>query len=169
MFYAVFAEMELSQIGQEGSLCSLAERHIVKSQGVAGYGFQANTAYGAHVSAEVCLEQRLTQAHSLEYFGTPIASDGGYTHLSHNLEEAFLHGLDIVGLGRFIVFLYLAALHQIVEDGVGEIWAEGRRTIAQQQGGVHHLPNLSALHDKRCLHTLAHGDEIVVHGAHGQQ
>ena len=34
---------------------------------------------------------------------------------------------------------------------------------------MHHLTNLSRLYYQGCLHTLTHGNEIVVDGAHGEQ
>ncbi len=34
---------------------------------------------------------------------------------------------------------------------------------------MHHLPDLARLDNQGCLHALAHRDEVVVDGTHGQQ
>ena len=60
-------------------------------------------------------------------------------------------------------------LHQIIQHGKRHVWAQGAGAIAQQQGGVHHLANLTALNNQGCLHTLTHADQIMVNSADGQQ
>ena len=128
----------------------------MERNGIVGDGLQTYTADGAVVCAEIGLQERLRQADGLENLGAAVAADGRDAHLGHNLEKAFLDGLDIVGLGGGIVFLYLALLDEVVEDGIGHVGAEGRRTISQKQGGVHHLADLARLDDEGCLDALAH-------------
>ena len=60
-------------------------------------------------------------------------------------------------------------LHEVVEDGEGHIGTECRCTIAQQQGGMHRLTNLTTLNNQRRLHTLTHTNQIVVNSTHSQQ
>ena len=72
-------------------------------------------------------------------------------------------------LGSGIVFLNLAALDEVVENGESHIRAQCAGSIAQKQGGVHGLANFSALHDQRRLHAFAYGNQVMVYGADGQQ
>ena len=125
----------------------IGERLVVQCYGIMRYGLEANAAHGAYVGAEVSLQEALAQADALEYLGAAVGAYGADAHLGHNLEEALLHRLDVVGLGSLVVLLYLAALHEVVEYGVGEVRAECRRAVAEQQRGVHHLAYLAALHD----------------------
>ena len=60
-------------------------------------------------------------------------------------------------------------LDKVVEDSECHVRADGTCTIAKQQGHMHRLAYLTALHDQRRLHPLAHADEVMMHGAHGQQ
>ena len=60
-------------------------------------------------------------------------------------------------------------LHEVVEDGEGHIGTECRSTIAQQQGGMHRLTNLTTLNNQRRLHTLTYTDEVVVNSRNCQQ
>ena len=161
--------MELSLIGQEVRRLRVSESLVVHTDGIAGYGLQTDTADCRHLRAEVGLQQALRQTDALEDFRAAVAADGGYSHLRHNLEQTLLHSFYIVGFCRFVVFLNLAALHKVVEDGVGEIRTECRCAVTEQQCCVHNLTNLAALHDKRGLNALAHADEIVVYGTHGEQ
>ena len=141
----------------------------MQGDGIFGDGGKSDTADGAALCTKVVAEQTLAQADAFKNLGTTIGADGRYAHLCHNLEQSFLYCLDIVGLCGGIVFLYLVALHQVVEDGKGHIGTEGRCSIAQQQGGVHGFAYLAALYYQCCLHALAHRNQVVVYGAHCQQ
>ena len=123
MLDAVLTIVELSHAGQEVELLG-GEGLVVQQDGVAGDGLKTNTADGAYLCSEIVLQQTLAQTDALEDLGSAIAADGGDSHLGHNLEQAFLHSLDVVLFGCVIVFLYLALLYQVVEDGVGEVRAE---------------------------------------------
>ena len=171
----VLAPVELSEVLQwqfdvERLLLFLSVHgSSVEAELVAGDGVESDAADAARVGAEVSLQQTLRQTDGLEDLGTTVRTDGGDTHLGHDLEQAFLHGLDIVGLGSGVVLLYLALLHQVVEDGVGHVRTESGSTVAQQQGSVHHLADLTALDDQCGLHSLTHVDQVVVHGTHGEE
>ncbi len=171
MLDAVVAPMELSEVGQwnVAALLELLIGLVVEAHGVAGDGVESDTADGAHFGTEVGAEQALRQTDSLEDLCTAIGADGRDTHLGHNLEQALLDGRNVVGLGRGVVLLYLTFLDEVVENGVGHVRTECGCTVAQQQGGMHHLAYLSALHNQCGLHTLADIDEVVVDGTHRQQ
>ena len=124
MLDAVLAIVELSHAGQEVELLG-GEGLVVQQDGVAGDGLKTYTADGAYLGAEIVLQQTLAQTDALEDFGTTIASDGRDTHLSHNLEQALLHSLDVVLLGCMVILLNLSLLYQVVEDGVCQVWTEG--------------------------------------------
>ena len=171
---AVFTPVELSEVGQERSgvaagLTTVFGCLFLEGQGIAGNGFQSDAADGADAGAEIGFQQTLGKSDALENLGTAVAADGGDAHLGHDLQQCFLHGLDVVGLGSLVVFLHLAAADQVVEHGKRHVGTEGAGTVAQQQGGMHGLADFAAFHDECRLHALAHGDEIVVDGAHGQQ
>ena len=140
----------------------------MQTDGIPGNLFQSDAADSAYFRAEVAAKEVLAESDALKDFGAAIASDGRDAHLRHNLFQAFVHSLDVVRLGSGIVFLNLAALDEVVENGESHIRAQCAGSIAQKQGGVHGLANFSALHDQRRLHALAHGDQIMMHGADGQ-
>ena len=70
--YAVFAPVELSEVGQEVELLAVVEGLVVHADCVAGDGFESNAAYSAHFCTEVGLQQRLRQTYALEYLGSAI-------------------------------------------------------------------------------------------------
>ena len=168
MLDTVFPPMELSKVRKEGPLvlfvCGSVER-----DGVGGDFLQSDASDGAHLRAEVIFEQALAQADALEDFRTAVAADGGDAHLRHDLEQAFLHRLDVVLLSRGIFFLDFVTFHQVVEYGEGHVGAEGGSAISQQQCSVHRLADFSRLHDQRSLHALAYGYQVVMHCADGKQ
>ena len=161
---AVLAPVELSEVLQrqfdmEGLLFFLCVYgRLVETELVAGDGVETDAADAARVCSEVSLQQSLGQADGLEDLRTTVRTDRGDAHLGHDLEQSFLHSLDIVGFGRRIVLLNLAFLYQVVENGVGHVRTEGGSTVAQEQGSVHHFADLTAFHDQRCLHAFAHVD-----------
>ena len=120
----VLAVVELSHAWQEVELLGL-ECLVVQADGITGDGLESDTADGAHLCSEVALQEALAQTDALEDLGTTIASDGRNTHLSHNLEQALLHSLDVVLLGCMVILLNLSLLYQVVEDGVCQVWTEG--------------------------------------------
>ena len=72
-----------------------------------------------------------------------------------------------MALSSYIVHLNLPSLHKIVENGEGHVRTQGTGSIAKQQGRMHGLTNLTALHNQRCLNALANADEIVMDGRDG--
>ena len=134
----------------------------MQGNGVAGNLLQSHTANGAHLCAEVAAQQVFTQSDRLEDLRTTIGTDGRDTHLRHDLLQALIHRLDVVFLCGGVLLLNLAMLHQIIEHGEGHVRAQGTGSVAQQQGCVHHLTDLAALHNQCRLHTLTHTNQIVV-------
>ena len=120
----VLAVVELSHAWQEVELLGL-ECLVVQADGITGDGLESDTADGAHLCSEVALQEALAQTDALKDLGTTIASDGRDTHLSHNLEQALLHSLDVVLLGCMVILLNLSLLYEVVEDGVCQVWTEG--------------------------------------------
>ena len=120
----VLAVVELSHAWQEVELLGL-ECLVVQADGITGDGLKSDTADGAHLCSEVALQEALAQTDALEDLGTTVTADGRDTHLSHNLEQALLHSLDIVLLGCMIILLNLSLLYEVVEDGVCQVWTEG--------------------------------------------
>ena len=72
-------------------------------------------------------------------------------------------------LRRRVVLLDLVLLHEVVQHGECHVRTNRAGTIAEQQGCVHHLTNLTALHNQSGLHTLLHTDEVMMHRTHRQQ
>ena len=120
----VLAVVELTETWQEVELLGL-ECLVVQADGITSDGLEFDTADGAHLSSEIALQEALAQTDAFEDLGTTIASDGRDTHLSHDLEQALLHSLDVVLLGCMIILLNLSLLYEVVEDGVCQIWTEG--------------------------------------------
>ena len=169
---AVLTPREQSMIGElgtENGVLSIGNSHarLTQPNGIACNLLQSDAANGAHVRTEISSQQVLAESYALENLRTPIASDGRDAHLRHNLLQPFVNGFDIVLFSSFIVLLDLPPLHKVVEDGEGHVRAQGAGSIAKQQGGMHGLTNLAALHDKRCLDALADADEIVMNGRDG--
>ena len=141
----------------------------VKRNGIAGNLLQAHTTDGAHLGTEVAAQQILAQSDALKDLGTAVATDGTDTHLTHNLLQTLVHGLDVVLLGGGVLLLNLVVLHQIVEYRKCHVWAQGAGSVTQQQGCVHYLANLTALNNQSCLHTLTYANQVVVNSTNGQQ
>ena len=59
--------------------------------------------------------------------------------------------------------------NQIVKHRKRHIRIDSTRAIAQEQRNMHHLANLTTLHNQSRLHTLAHTDEIMMDSTHRQQ
>ena len=141
----------------------------MQSDRITGNLLQAYTTNGAHLCSEVPSQQIFAQSDALENLRTTIAADGADTHLRHNFLQSLIHSLDVVGFSRRVVLLNLAAFHQIIENGKRHVRTQCAGTITQQQGGVHHLANLTALHNQGRLHTLTHANQIVVNSTYSQQ
>ena len=63
-----------------------------------------------------------------------------------------------------------AALLQAVGNGDrGQPGIDGIGAVAQQDGKMMNLTRLAALHDQAAVRALAHLDQVMVHGADGQQ
>ena len=142
---------------------------VVQQGVVAGNLVETYATNAARLGAEVAAQEFFAQTHSLEYLGAAVGADGADAHFRHHLIEPLADGLDVVLLGRVIVHLHFAALHQVVEYGKGHVGIDGAGAVAQQQGSVHHFAYFAALDNECRLHTLLHRDEVMVHGTHGQQ
>ena len=74
-----------------------------------------------------------------------------------------------MSFSRSIFLLNLVFLHQVIQYSESHVGAQCAGTIAQQQSGVHHLANLTTLHNQRRLHTLTHANQIVMDSRDSQQ
>ena len=74
-----------------------------------------------------------------------------------------------MGLGSCIILLYLSSLHQVVKDGECHIRTQRTGAIAEQQGSMHRLANLTAFHNQGCLYAFAYRNQIMMYGRDGQQ
>ena len=130
---------------------------------------QADTSDGRCLCPEIVAQQLLADSYSLENLCSAVGTDGADAHLAHYFVETLAKSLDVVAFSRFVVHLHIAALHQVVEHGECHIRVDGACSIAKQQCGMHHLPDLSALDDKSGLHTFLHRNQMMVHSTHRQQ
>ena len=162
---AILAPMELPLIGQSHDTMTRTMSCLRISSNL----FKSDAPNGAHLRSEIGLQQRFRQSYTFKNLCTSITADGRNSHLCHDLEQSFLHRLDVVGLSSGIVFLYLSALDEVVQNSKCHIGAQCRSAIAQQQGSMHGLMNLARLHNQCGLNTLAHTDQIVMHGTHSQK
>ena len=141
----VLAVVELSHTWQEVELLGL-ECLVVQADGITGDGLESDTADGAQFCSEVALQKALAQTDALEDLGTTIASDGRDTHLSHNLEQALLHSLDVVLLGCMVI---LPNLSPSLQGRRGWRMSSMDRGLMHRNptGGLHayYLTNLTAL------------------------
>ena len=158
---ALVLEEALAQRSQVGFL--------VEADGVAGDSLEADASDSAGRGAEVGLQQLVGQSDALEYLGSAVGTDSRDSHLRHDLEQAFFHGLDVVGPGGRVVQLDLAAVGKVGNYCEGQIRIDGRSSIAEQQGRMHGLADLAAFDDQGSLDALSDLYEMVVDGAHSQQ
>ena len=86
---------------------------------------QTHAPHPAEGTSEILVHHHPVNAHCLEDLGRLVGLDGRDTHLSHNLEQALLHSLDVVLLGCMVILLNLSLLYKVVEDGVCQVWTEG--------------------------------------------
>ena len=168
MLYAVLAIVEESGILQEIAF-SVAKSFVVQAYGIFGNVAQAYTTYCGNLGAEISLEHFLAHTYGFEYLGAAIRTNSGNTHFRHNLFQTLVYSLYVVGFGSGIFLLYLVITHQAVEHGKCHIRADSRRTVAQQQCGVHHFAYFARFHYQGCLNALLHRYQIVVHRTDGEQ
>ena len=154
MLDTILAPSKLTLILQQ----CLLPGSLVKCDSIAGNLLQTHTTNGAHLGTEVAAQQVFAQSDALENLRTAIRADGRDTHLRHNLLQALVHRLNVVLLGSGILLLNFMLLHQIIQYSERHVRTQGTGTVAQQQGGVHHLANLTALNDQGCLHTLTYAN-----------
>ena len=162
---AILAPMELPLIGQSHDTMT----RTVSCLRISSNLFKSDATNGAHLRSEISLQQRFRQSYTFENLCSSITADGRNAHLRHNLEQSFLHCLDVVGLSCGVVFLDLTTLDEVVQNGKCHIGTQCRSTIAQQQRSMHGLMNLARLHNQSGLNTLAHTDQIVMHCTHSQK
>ena len=162
---AILAPMELSLIGQSHDTMTRTMSCLRISSNL----FKSDAPNGAHLRSKIGFQQRFRQSYTFKDLCSSITADGRNAHLRHNLEQSLLHCLDVVGLSSGVVFLDLTTLDEVVQNGKCHIGTQCRSTIAQQQRGMHGLMNLARLHNQCRLDTLAHTDQIVMHGTHCQK
>ena len=168
MFLAILAERVDTLVGQQ-LIDWLRKAVMVQGDGVCGNLLQTDSTDVAGDAPEVAIHQITAQADRLEQLGSTVATDRADTHLAQYLLQALADRLDIVLLGGVVVELDLLLAYQVVEDREGHVGADGAGTKAQQQGGVHHLTQLTGLHHQSGLYTFLYGDQMMVYGTDGQE
>ena len=167
--YAILAIVELTLILEKIPVQVRSPGLVVEAYRVARNGLQPHSAHGAARGSEIFLQHFVAQTYALENLRAAVGTNGGYAHLGHNLQQALLQGLYIIGPGSGVVELYATLLDEFGYDCEAQIRIDCGRTVAQQQGDVHSLQYLSAFDDKRRLHPLSNGYEVMVHCADCQQ
>mmetsp|Transcript_4366 Transcript_4366/g.6154 ORF Transcript_4366/g.6154 Transcript_4366/m.6154 type:complete len:1101 (-) Transcript_4366:1586-4888(-) len=124
---------------------------------------------------EALVDHLVVQAHGLEHLGALVALQRGDAHLAHHLQDALGRRLAVGG-HQLLVLHRLAhlgldepvAVH--LEQGlVGHVGADAVRAEAQQRRKVVHLAGVAGLGEERGLGALLRAQQVLVHGAHGQQ
>ena len=136
---------------------------------VVSHLFQADTANGRDLSAEVLVQQFFAQTDAFKQFGTAIATYGGDSHLRHDFVEAFTGCFDVILLCCLVVLLYLSFLYKVVNDCKHHVRIHGGSAVTQQQGRMHDFFDFSTLYNECSLYALAYCDEVVMYGAHGKK
>ena len=142
---------------------------MVETRVVARNLLQTDAADGRARRAEIRLQHLLAHAHGLENLRSAIRAYRADAHFRHHLVKPLADSLDIILLRRLVVHLHLATPHEVVKHGECHVRIDGTGAVAQEQGRVHHLAYLAALHHQCRLHALLHADQVVVNRAHGEQ
>ena len=129
---SILAPRELSVVGEKTVVRCRLECFVMQTNGISGNLFQTNTTNRADFCSKVSFQETFAETDAFEYLCTTIGTDGRYTHLTHNLLQAFIDSLDVVTLGCGIFLLNFVALYEVVQYGKGHIWTECRCTITQQ-------------------------------------
>ena len=113
---------------------------------------------------EVAVDEFLVKADGLEYLRAPVALEGGDAHLGHDLHDALEDGLDVVLLCRLVVGAVGVGTRagHLGEGLEGDVGVYGRRSVAEEERYLAHVPRLAGLDDDADLRPQALADEVVV-------
>ena len=105
----------------------------------------ANTANARGSPREILIYEILVQSDRLEYLRAAVALDGGYAHLGHYLDDAFVGGFYIVLLGGFVVHVghEIVLPNHIFHRLEDEVWVDGARAVANKQREMSYVARLA--------------------------
>ena len=154
----------------EGAMCPLLrvlrERHGMVGGHLGGQDVQPHSAQSADGPGEAVLDHLVPDADRLEYLGTGVGGHCRDAHFGHDLQEALVECLHHVPTclrrrhrrGQSVV----SGRHHGVHRGEGEVRADGRGPVPEQEGHVMDLACISALDDQADPGPGLLPDEVVV-------
>ncbi len=158
--------------GQTAALLrSGPERPLVLHQRFAGYLVQAHAFDARNGPGEVLVHHFPVDADDLENLSAHVRLQGGNAHFGKHLQEAFLHGFDVI-LFQFCRRQFgvdAPVLVQIADAGQSHVRVDGRSPEAQQTGEVMHFPHVAGFYHDAHLAPVALADEVVVNGRGEEQ
>ena len=117
------------------------------------------------------LHEIVREPDRLEGLRAAVALQRGDSHLRHDLEQPFVHRLDVCGVrvGWIGLVRYCVTSHEIRDRLEGEHRVQRARAVADEQRDLGDIASLTCVqHDAHAgAQALAH--EVVVHGGHGEQ
>ncbi len=149
----------------DGVRLGVARGHLL------GDDVQAGAADLGGGAVEVGLDELVVEADGLEDLGAAVGGDGGDAHLGHDLQDALAERVDQVldGLLRLQAGQEGTGAQQVLDGLHGEVRVDRGRSVADEQGDVVDLADVTGLDQQADLGALLGGDEVVVHGGGEQQ
>ena len=143
----------------------------VSADGLALDLLDADSADAGGRPREVAVNELLMKADGLEYLRAAVALEGRDAHLGHDLHDALEDGLDVVLLGGLVVgTVGVRPLAGHLGEGLeGDVWVDGARAVAEEEGYLSHVPRLAGLDDDADLRAHALADEVVMQAGSRQK
>ncbi len=116
----------------------------------------------ARDSKEAQINHIIRQTDRLKQLGAPVGGDGRDAHLGENLQQTFVDALAIVVLGVNRIHQQFAGTDQVVQNLVGEVRIDRRRTEPKEHGEMVGIPGPAGLHDYIGITTQTLLDQVVV-------
>ena len=154
----------------EGAMCPLLrvprEGHGMVGGHLGGEDVQPHPAQSADGPGEAFLHQLVPDAYRLEDLGAGVGGHRRDAHLGHDLQEALVERLHHVPTcllrrhrrGQAVV----SGRHHGVHRGEGEVRADGRGPVPEQEGHVMDLTGIPALDEQADPGPGLLPDEVVV-------
>ena len=111
----------------------------------------------------------MIQADRFKNLSAAVATEGRNTHLRHNLEQALIDSLHVVGGSSDRVYIEVTVVAHVGNALEGQIRVDDRSTETEQQGKVHDFADFAGLHHQTDFRTHSRFYKGAVHASRSKQ
>ena len=126
---------------------------------------ETDTFDAACSTREVLVDKFAVETNGFENLGAAVAAERRDTHLGHDLQEALIHSLDVVGCCRDRVHVEFAGMAHVRNAFESEVRVDDRCAVTEQKGKVHDFADFTGLHNQTDFRADACFDERAVHAS----